>query len=356
MKSRNRILFALLLAGSTAAAEAGNLLRNADFQDDWATQIPQNKTLHWTYASEYQNRRDYNPDGWILKGSWEWQDADRPPGERRLVLRAPKAEIRQRVNWIAVNDDRELTGFPDAGKFPKLVPVRSRSPLRMVRDLKLRVRVRGEDVLGDGAKIELGLAPPGEVSSADPLGTEPSPTVSMAAALPSGSFDWRWIEVVLPASEWLKAATDPAAKDAAETAKAGPALPAAITVALHFAGTNGRIEVARAELTEPGPQSPSWLPNGGFEDTREGGMPAAWGDPARYTYFPPGHYYIFTTWHNDGFPNRGVPALDELVVRGGRRSLRMPVPAGDEVAVASAPIRIAQREQRLIEVTAWVKT
>ena len=40
----------------------------------------------------------------------------------------------------------------------------------------------------------------------------------------------------------------------------------------------------------------------------------------------------------------------------GRRSLRIPALAGDEIAVASEPVKLAQKEPRLIEVSAWVKT
>jgi hypothetical protein len=93
----------LLITPFPVAAQApDNLLRNADFQDDWLSVLPQNKNHHWVYFPDFYNRRDFNPDGWMLKVSWDWRDADRPAGQRRLVLRGPGATIRQQVNWCAV--------------------------------------------------------------------------------------------------------------------------------------------------------------------------------------------------------------------------------------------------------------
>src|ERR1700752_3986005 len=114
------LLFLVCLAGVAGAEESANLLRNADFQDDWLTLLPENQTLHWSYLPTFANRRDFNHDGWSLHGSWRWLDTDAPPGKRRLVLEGRKVEIRQRVNWVAVHDERALAGFPDAGGFPAL--------------------------------------------------------------------------------------------------------------------------------------------------------------------------------------------------------------------------------------------
>src|SRR5438067_13841352 len=110
-------LLTALVAPTVARAE-DNLLRNADFQDDWITQLPETKNHHWCYSSEFYNRRDFNPDGWTCKGSWQWHNAEAPAGQRRLVLQGPSAELMQRVNWIAVHDDHSRTGFPDAGGSP----------------------------------------------------------------------------------------------------------------------------------------------------------------------------------------------------------------------------------------------
>ena len=71
---------------------------------------------------------------------------------------------------------------------------------------------------------------------------------------------------------------------------------------------------------------------------------------------PAALYYIFNTWHNATAQNRGPVALDTLIPHDGAASLKMIVPAGDEVQVASAPIVLNQKEPRLIEVSAWVKT
>jgi hypothetical protein len=333
-----------LCAPGAQAGEAPNLLRNADLQDDWITLLPENLTLHWSYSPAFANRRDFNPDGWRSKGSWRWVDADRPAGRRRFVVEAPAAEVRQRVNWVAVADDRKLESFPDAGGFPSFEPVSSERPLALVRDLVFRVRARGDGVPPGAATIEIALAPPGKVTTGDPLGTVVPPTFAASAPLPDGSFDWRWTEVRLAAAEWQRAA--------GET----PVLPATASVAIRYKGAAGGVEVERAELVAADPASPNLLAHGGFEEADGAGRPLGWKPAEKYTYFPPGTYYLFNSWHNDGFANRGAPALDMLVLHGGRRSLRVPALAGDEIAVASEPVKLAQKEARLIEVSAWVKT
>src|SRR5262249_22766050 len=134
-----------------------NLLRNGDFQDDWITLLPETKNHHWCYASEFYNRRDDNPDGWTCRGSWEWPEG---APARRIVRPGPAAPLTQRVNWVAAHDDRKLEGFPDAGGFPVLRPQRSRAPLRLVRDLRFRVHLKGSDLAANAGALEIGLAPP----------------------------------------------------------------------------------------------------------------------------------------------------------------------------------------------------
>lgn len=356
---RFALLGLLLLASPALAQTASNFLRNPDFQDDWATALPQSKTLHWSYSYDYQNRRDYNPDGWTLKGSWEWRDADAPAGERRLIVRGPGATLSQRVNWVAVHDERTLEGFPDAGGFPALAAVRSRRPLGVVRDLSFRVRVKGEGVPADAGSIEVALCPAGKPSPADPLGEPTEPVAAAAAPLPSGTFDWRWVEVKLPAEAWQSAAQAAAEKDAGEAAQAqakGLVLPASVRVVIRYRAKSGELQIGRAELSDGATSAANLLPNGGFEEKGGGELPLRWEGPEKYTYFPPGRYYLFNTWHNEGFANRGRPAVDSLVVHDGRASLRLPALAGDELAVRSAPIALHQKEARLIEVVAWVKT
>src|SRR5438045_5521065 len=104
----------LLLAVAPQGRAEGNLLRNGDFQDDWLTLLPELKNHHWNYTTEVFNRRDYNPDGWQLQGRWEWRDADRPAGERRLILK-PGSKVTQAVNVVTINNSQKLEGWPDAG-------------------------------------------------------------------------------------------------------------------------------------------------------------------------------------------------------------------------------------------------
>jgi hypothetical protein len=157
------VLTLIALFANRAAGQApANLLRNARFQDDWLTLLPENKNHNWNYATEFYHRRDYNPDGWALKGSWQWLDAEAPWGQRRLVLQAPEARAAQTVNWGAVHDPNLREGFPDAGGYPRQVAVSSKTPERLVRDLLLRVRVKGQEVPPNAgrSKSRISTGPP----------------------------------------------------------------------------------------------------------------------------------------------------------------------------------------------------
>ncbi len=341
------------LLGSNA-----NLLRNSDFGDDWITLLPETKNHHWCYPSEFFNRRDYNPDTWVCQGSWQWQNADGPRAGRRMVLGGPQASVVQRVNWVAVHDDRSRSGFPDAGGFPDLKVQRSPRPLTLVRDLTFRVRLKAQDVPAEAGKIELALSPPGAVASGDPLGTVAPATLVAIAPIPPGSYEATWVEVTLSAEAWLKAAQASAAVDpkGAGDALADTALPGTVTVAVRYSAATGQVEIERAELTAADCASPNLLPNGSFESVADDGYPRGWSRPQKYWYFPPAHYYIFNTWHNSNAEIRGPVAADRLICHAGASSLKMVVAAGDEKTVVSDPIVLKQSEPRLIEVSAWVKT
>jgi hypothetical protein len=345
--------------GSPAFAQPGNLLRNGDFQDDWITLLPQTKNHHWCFSSEFYNRRDYNPDCWYCKGSWDWQNADGPRGERRMVVKGPDAELVQRVNWVAIHDDRDFAGFPDAGGFPVMKAARSLKPARLVRDLTLEVNLSGEGVAKEAGTIELGLCPPGGIATGDPMGTLVPPTIVRSVPITPGTSKPHNVTVTLSAADWLKAAQAAAAKDpkeAAEVVRAGLALPATVVVAIRYKGNAGSVSLRSAKLTAADSAGPNLLPNGGFEKLDKNGYPIGWTKSLKYRYFPPKHYYIFNTWHNSNFANRGFAAADSLIPRLGKNSLRMIVPAGDEMMVVSDPIALNQKEPRLIEVSAWIMT
>ncbi len=338
-----------LAHGIAFGQPSGNLLRNGEFQDDWITMLPETKNHHWCFPSEFFNRRDYNPDGWYCKGSWDWQNADAPWGQRRMIVNGP-AELVQRVNWIAIHDDRQLEGFPDAGGFPVTKAATSSRPERLVRDLTFRVKLAGTDVLKGAGLLHLGLCPPGGASTSDPMGANVPALAYSSIVLPEGSFAAQWFEVKLTAADWHKAASR-AAKNAKELA-----LPATVSVMVHYSGKTGRLDIDRAELLSAPGDAPNRLKNGGFEAVDKNDYPVGWSKPVKYRYFPPRHYYIFNTWHNTNFANRGTVETDKLLPYSGRHGLRMIVPAGDETAVVSEPIVLNQKEVRLIEVTAWIKT
>jgi hypothetical protein len=324
----------LFLLPRPAAAQNGNLLRNGDFQDDWLTLLPELKNHHWNYTTEVFNRRDYNPDGWRLSGKWQWLDADKPRGQRRLVLNSPSRVV-QTVNWGVVHNSGKLAGWPDAGGYPAAEEVTSKNPAGLVRDLTFRVRLSGTNVGKDAVKIHVAWA----TLADDPMAAKRAATVS--ASVPEGTYKDKTVEVKLPAGDRSKPG----------------ALPMAALCEIVYADKQtGSVELHEAELTEPGPSSPNLLPNGGFEKLDIGKYPDGWSKPRKYRYFPPGLYYIFNTWHNSNSDNRGQVIADALVPREGKYSLRMDVSSGDEVCVVSEPIILNQKEARLIEVSAWVKT
>ena len=114
----HRGMLALTLLAFFAAPAVGqapaNLLRNARFQDDWLTLLPENKNHNWNYATEFYHRRDYNPDGWTFKGSWQWLDADARWGQRPCCRRRrPRGAERS----AGAPSTTEREGFPDAGGY-----------------------------------------------------------------------------------------------------------------------------------------------------------------------------------------------------------------------------------------------
>ncbi|MBI2807552.1 MAG: hypothetical protein HYX68_21435 [Planctomycetes bacterium] len=332
-------LLALLFA--SVACGQGNLLRNGDFQDDWLTHLPELKNHHWNYTTEVYNRRDYNPDGWRLRGKWEWRDADKPRGQRTLILKSP-ASVVQSVNWITIHNPAKLVGWPDAGGYPVEEAVRSKNPLALVRDLTFRVRLKGTNVPRDAVTL-----------TAAWLGAGPLSNVPGAKAYaPEGTYADKLVVVKLPAATWLDAA-----KKEKDFAKQGAQLPMKVTCEIAYADKRaGSIDLLEASLDDPGPGSPNLLPTGGFEPDGQD-YPKGWSKPQHYRYFPPGVYYIFNTWHNSNSDNRGAVGRDHLVPRSGQASLQMVVPTGDEVCVVSDPIMLSQpKTPRLIEVRAWVKT
>src|ERR1051325_981242 len=187
------LLTTLLTCGVALGQSTGNLLRNGEFQDDWITMLPETKNHHWCFPSEFFNRRDYNPDGWYCKGSWDWQNADAPWGQRLMVVTGP-AVLSQRVNWIAIHDDRQFEGFPDAGGFPVMRAATSPRAASLIRDLTFRVKVAGTDLPKDAGQLPPGVCPPGGSSTSDPMGTPTQPISSSSLMLPQGTFASQWFE------------------------------------------------------------------------------------------------------------------------------------------------------------------
>ena len=346
MISRQTLLTFILLwlVPSTAWP---NLLRNASFQSDWLTRRAELKTLNWNYPEAFYNRRDYHPDAWLCRGNWSWLAPDARAGLRRLQLEGPQSHVSQAVNWVAIYDDRQITGSPDSGGYPVLRPYTSATALRMVGDLLLRVRIKGYDVAPDAGGITVSY------TADDPTAYRvPEDIVGRATeAWPTGTYDWRWLDVRLPAEVWLEAI-----QARQETGMDQVPLPLSAWVQLEYLGAQGAVEVAEAQLLADEVGAPNLLPNGGFEAVGDAGYPRDWGPPGKYRYFPPRLYYIFNSWHHGASVNRGPVSVDPLIVHEGQYSLKMIVPPGDEKEVTSRPIVLNQTEPKAIEVQAWVKT
>ena len=84
-------------------------------------------------------------------------------GHRYLINPGSVGQPRDRNTkcGFAVYDDRNVATAPfsDAGGFPLMQAQRSRAPQALVRDLTLRVRLKGADVPPDAGTVEVGLAP-----------------------------------------------------------------------------------------------------------------------------------------------------------------------------------------------------
>ncbi|GDY22293.1 hypothetical protein LBMAG56_36400 [Verrucomicrobiota bacterium] len=351
MLAAGLVLACAAFAPAQAQAQGqGNLLRNGNFQDDWLTMLPELKNHHWNYTTEVFNRRDYNPDAWRITGKWEWRDADKPRGERRVVL-SSGSRAAQAVNWVTVHNPKKLVGWPDAGGFPEAQAQRSTNALALVRDVTFAVRLTAQEVPAGAVTLTVSW-----LSTEANLGWNEDQAarariVSASVTVPEGTYVGKSVEVKLPAADWLAAAQ----KDKDFAAK-GALLPMALGFEISYAaGKSGTVELIEAAVTEPGPGGANVLPFGGFEpDGAE--YPKGWSRAQRYRYFPPGIYYIFNTWHNANSDNRGTVERDNLVPHGGKASLRMTVPTGDEVCVTSDAVALNQTAPRLIEVRAWIKT
>lgn len=320
-------------------SQPGNMLQNPDFQSDWLGLMHENHTLVWCYLPDYFNRRDYNPDAWWCRGNWRWDNEDALPGERRMVLQGAGTVVSQLVNWAVIFDDTVLPPngqIADDGGFPIAQTALSDRPLRMVRDATLRAWIRGNSVPGGAGNMELRLF-------------STSSTVVASCPWPTGTYDWRWVEVTLPAATWL--AGTPAVNGGTAWI-----LPVFASVRLTYNNAAGSIDLGRVELAEPGPASPNLLSNGGFESVDATNYPTGWSAPQKFLHFPLKLFYLFQTWHNAISDNRGPVLADSTVAHSGARSLKMIMPAGDEKMVVSDPITLNQSTARLIEVNAWIRT
>ena len=262
---------ALLCSGQNLLAQ-GNLLRNGDFQDDWITYIPELKNHHWNYTTEVFNRRDYNPDAWKITGSWEWRDADKPRGQRKLILNSP-SKATQTVNWIAIHNPKKLAGWPDAGGYPSVTPVHSSKPLSLVRDLTFSAKIAGKAIPKDAVSLSVSWS---NVASNEPS-TAKSSIATVKIPLPEGTYANKTVEVKLTAASWLEIAMKEKT-----FATLGAMIPMGVVCEIEYGtGKTGSLELLETSLVEPGSVSPNLFKNGDFE-TDNIGYPLGWSKPQRF--------------------------------------------------------------------------
>ena len=342
------LLVTFLLMGLYPAKgySQGNLLRNHDFQDDWITYLPELKNHHWNYTTEVFNRRDYNPDGWRITGTWEWKNPDKPRDQRRLSLGTP-SKASQITNWITIHDPKKLSGWPDAGGYPSASNLRSSKPDKLIRDLVFSAKITGKNIEKESVAFSV-------FWSNNPPSEHLNPkiqNIGLKVFAPEGTYEEKLIEIKLPSSLWLEKAS----KDK-NAVSSGTELPLSVICEIENLSKNkANIDVIETSLVELGEIKSNLLKNGDFELVNNE-YPSGWSKIQRYRYFPPGIYYIFNTWHNSNSDLRGFSAIDSLTPHSGKNSLKQHVPSGDESCVTSEPIELNQKECRAIEVSAWIKT
>jgi hypothetical protein len=166
---------------------------------------------------------------------------------------------------------------------------------------------------------------------------------STQMAIPAGTYDWRWVEVVSP-EPW----------------------PAAPSMALTIECAGGTLWVDDAALGEV-PLGKNMAVNGGLEKLDGQGWPVGYGKPEAFWWFR-FDYYSWTGWGHDGgygcaipqrldlvpgYRWRGHAAVDTIVSHSGHNSLRLVAYPGDNLGVLGPPVEIDGN--RPFEIAAWVR-
>ncbi|MBT9588845.1 hypothetical protein IV102_36255 [bacterium] len=302
-----------------------NLLLNPGFEEDWYNRsfAEQRRFLLLQASDIGMGDQDGKVDHWTVSEPdpgkfWDLEVAH--SGRRSLRFQVP-GQASQRLRWVGQNG-WQVGGAHYGGFLP------------MAAGLAQQVR-RRPIVVGAWCKTQGATAAPRlkvdfmmqdrpkwEVS---PLGTPAQQ--SRSADFEGGSHDWQYREIVVTPS---------------------PGPPVHFVVVSVEAPSGGAWFDDVTVVEKPLASEVNLVPNGGFEV-------GAWSAPQLWRWMR-NEYYTFTGWtHEDSKKWRGQAVIDPLVHYSGRASLRFSVFPGDNFAVASAPIQLAQKRAQPLEVRAVVR-
>lgn len=302
-----------------------NQLFNPGFEEDW---------FHAAFAA---NRRfmllqscdigmaspDGIPDHWSVSPDC-WDAKIHRGGSRSLHFRGP-GQASQRWRWVGENG-WEVGGGRYGGFVPMFSPLAEQVSLR---PLVVGVWCRGQGEARLIVEAQMQRRPkadqetPGEAS-----------TLTRQLTFENAQHDWQYRELEISSKEWTGSP---------------------YFLNLRLEGGAGEVWFDDVVVREKiAPQEVNLVPNGDFEVTHAGAA-AGWSEPKLWNWWR-NDYYTWTGWSHEKEKNwRGGAYLDPLVHFDGRAALRFDVLPGDNFAVASQPIRLAQKRSQPLEARAYVR-
>lgn len=360
--------FACFTLSSVAhAAGTGNLVANPSFETDWVNAKAQRGLISRWVEYGY-NQSDLKAD------AWEYQLADgirlNGTAGEATVARTGKHAIHMRqagkrgtISLSQSHPFAKFMGTPGKSLFDtgqggqghgstsvSNIVLSADKADRFFRDVKLSAWVKANRV-PERAAIRVTYA----------LG-DLTRDLENFLAFPAGSYDWKKMDLTIPAARLADAFRKSIAAGQKQAA-----LPGQWSVTMSYSPAAAKTDKARSEeqegtvwfddisVEESLPAVPNLAVNVSFENTGDKGLPAAWSDQRKFHFIPPQWYYVWRNWSHFFSPPRGKVALDDLIAHRGRRSFRFSVLPGDEKYCESDRIEVNQTEVRPIEIGVWVR-
>jgi hypothetical protein len=292
-----------------------NLIQNGSFEMDWMhnavssyTRFQLLEQSDWGYA-----QADGQPDSWVLPETARIDAKMARFGRASLRLRGTASQV---VYVLGETEPRDGGAF-----YNPFVPL----PAELAKTVHPRPLRFGAWCKTDGATAEPSL------SVAVEYGEGASKSKSFSVKFASGTHDWQYAEIAVPAVAELGSAH-------------------AAVVRLEFQGEGKAWFDGAAATEQPAGDEPNLLGAevwAGKGDGRPGPDTALWPWSRR-------EYYRFTGWsHEKGAMKGGARYAD-----GGHNAslpVELVVQPGDNLAVCSRPIQLNQSQPRVLEVSAWVR-